>query len=105
MHSVKNRFLMRVKNVTRGLYRRCWLPATARDLLVIGGCLLWEPGSLPAFWHMALCLPRALAKRRRIMQRRRVSDEYLSSWFDANPASQPLETWISEAGIQSRAVG
>ncbi len=32
MHSVKNRFLMRVKNTTAGIYRRFWLPAT---LLVI----------------------------------------------------------------------
>ena len=34
MHSVKNRFLMRIKNMTGGLYRRFWLPATVRDLLV-----------------------------------------------------------------------
>ena len=40
MHSVKNRFLMRIKNATPGLYRRCWLPMTARDLTVIAGCLL-----------------------------------------------------------------
>src|ERR1017187_2388007 len=33
MHSVKNRFLMRIKNSTAGLYRRFWLPMTLRDLL------------------------------------------------------------------------
>ena len=60
MHSVKNRFLMRIKNTTGGVYRRFWLPATVRDLLVMGGCLLWEQRSLPAFWHVAKCLPRAL---------------------------------------------
>jgi len=26
MHSVKNRFLMRIKNATPDLYRRFWLP-------------------------------------------------------------------------------
>src|SRR5271165_4499697 len=49
MHSVKNRFLMRIKNATGGLFRRFWLPMLMRDLLVVGGCLFWEHGSLPAF--------------------------------------------------------
>src|ERR1700682_3047133 len=73
MHSVKNRFLMRIKNMTGGLYKRFWRPTTARDLLVVGGCLLREPRSLPAFWHVARCLPRALGWRRRILRRRKVS--------------------------------
>ncbi len=89
MHSVKNRFLMRVKNMTGGLYRRCWLPATARDLLVIAACLLWEQSSLPAFWHAARCLPSALRKRQSLMRRRRVSDEDLAVWFCAEPRAQP----------------
>jgi len=28
MHSVKNRFLMRIKNMTPALYRRFWMPTT-----------------------------------------------------------------------------
>jgi GT2 family glycosyltransferase len=100
MHSVKNRFLMRVKNMTGDLYRRHWRAATARDLLVMGGCLLYEPGSLPAFWRLALCLPRALAERRRIMERRTATDEYLASWFHASPASRPFEPWMSDAATE-----
>ena len=92
MHSVKNRFLMRVKNMTGDLYQRYWLRATARDLLVIGACLIREPTSLPAFWRTALCLPRAIAKRRSIMKRRRASDEYMASWFRGSQASHPLKT-------------
>jgi GT2 family glycosyltransferase len=90
MHSVKNRFLMRVKNATAGVYRRYWLPMTLRDLVVFGGSVFWEPASLPAFWHIARCLPRALRQRRIIMGRRRVSDEALADWFNFKPASQPL---------------
>jgi GT2 family glycosyltransferase len=90
MHSVKNRFLMRIKNMTGGLYQRFWRPTTARDLLVIGGCLLREPGSLPAFFHIARCFPRALAWRRRIMRRRRVSDESLAHWFNSEPCAEPV---------------
>ena len=55
MHSVKNRFLMRIKNSTAGLYRRCRLPMAARDLAVVAGCLVLEPRSLPAFWELAKC--------------------------------------------------
>jgi GT2 family glycosyltransferase len=93
MHSVKNRFLMRIKNSTGDLYRRYWLPMTLRDLMVAGGAMLWEPSSLPAFWHVARCLPRALRQRREIMARRRVSDEDLARWFSFEPAAFPAEQW------------
>jgi GT2 family glycosyltransferase len=83
MHSVKNRFLMRIKNATPSLYRRYWLPMTLRDLLVVGGAMFWEPASLPAFWRVAKCLPRALQQRRQIMARRRVSDEELLELFNS----------------------
>lgn len=91
MHSVKNRFLMRIKNMTGGLYRRWWLPVTARDAVVLAACLVCEQSSLPAFWHLAQCFPRALGRRRDIMRRRRVGDEALAHWFQAKPSSQPLD--------------
>jgi GT2 family glycosyltransferase len=91
MHSVKNRFLMRLKNTSPGLYRRYWLPMTLRDLLVIGGALLCEPGSLAAFWLLAKCLPRALRARRTIMQRRRIDDDTLAGWFNFDPVSMPMD--------------
>ena len=90
MHSVKNRFLMRVKNMTGGLYRRCWLQATARDAVVLAACLICEQSSLPAFWHLAKCFPRALRRRSEIMRRRRVSDEALAAWFNGQPSYRPL---------------
>lgn len=90
MHSVKNRFLLRIKNTTPGLLRRFWLPMAARDALVVGGCLVWEQSSLPAFWHLARCLPRALRRRRAIMARRKTGDEALAAWFNSRPASEPV---------------
>jgi GT2 family glycosyltransferase len=90
MHSVKNRFLMRIKNVTAGLYRRYWLPMTLRDVLVLGGSLFWELRSAPAFWHLARCIPAALRRRRAIMARRRVSDEELARWFRFEPMAMPI---------------
>jgi len=100
MHSVKNRFLMRIKNSTPGIYRRYWVPATLRDLVVVGGCFLWEPRSIPAFWHLASCLHRALRNRRVIMARRRVADEDLARWFDADSASHPLPRGAVKAKCQ-----
>jgi GT2 family glycosyltransferase len=89
MHSVKNRFLMRIKNATGGICRRFWLPMTARDLVVLGGAILWEPSSIRAFWEVARALPRALRQRREIMTRRRVADEDLAQWFRFQPAVRP----------------
>src|SRR4051812_1014961 len=89
MHSVKNRFLMRMKNITGDLYRRNWFSITARDLVVIGCCLVREQSSLKAFAYVAKNWRRVLAKRRDIMSRRRVTDEYLASWFSYSPVSRP----------------
>ncbi len=90
MHSVKNRFLMRVKNITPGLYLRCLRSATVRDALVLGGCIFSEPSSLPAFWKAAQCLRRSLHKRSQIMRRRVVNDEDLAAWFQVDATSRPV---------------
>ena len=88
MHSVKNRFLMRVKNTTGGVFRRFWLPMLARDVMVLAALVAAEPRSLAALWHFARCLPRALGNRRAILARRKVSDEALARWFDFRPAAR-----------------
>lgn len=89
MHSVKNRFMMRVKNMTGDLYRRNFFPITGRDLTVVGACLLHEWSSLKAFWIVARHWGKLLEKRRWIMERRRVSDEYIAGWFRFQPVSHP----------------
>lgn len=81
MHSVKNRWLLRIKNMTAGVYKRYWLPITVRDAVVIGACLLREWSSLRAFWLVLRNLRSTLAKRRTIMQRRRVPDDRIVGWF------------------------
>jgi GT2 family glycosyltransferase len=89
MHSVKNRFLMRMKNMTADLYRRNWFSITVRDVVVVGCCLMREQSSLKAFWYVAKNWRRVLEKREKIMERRRASDEYLASWFAYAPVSRP----------------
>ncbi len=90
MHSVKNRWLLRIKNTTPDLYRHFWLPITLRDMVVIGGCLLREWRSLPAFFLVVRMWPRAWRKRREIMKRKRASDAALRGWFSDRPVSHPV---------------
>ncbi|HEY1215678.1 MAG TPA: glycosyltransferase [Bryobacteraceae bacterium] len=89
MHSVKNRWYLRIKNATGDLYRRHWWAMAARDVVIIGACVLREWTSLRAFPMVLRNVPKMLAKRRAIMQRRRVSDEYIAAWFSDKPKSFP----------------
>ena len=89
MHSVKNRFLMRMKNISGDLYRRNWFSITIRDLAVVGCCLLREHSSLKAFYFLAKNWSRVMAKRKTIQARRLVSTEELAAWFSYKPVSKP----------------
>src|SRR5208283_3833299 len=88
MHSVKNRFLMRIKNISGNLYWRNWFSITARDLMVVMCCMFWEHTSLKAFWYLAKNLKKVLAKRRLIQARTRVDSHYIASWFQYAPVSK-----------------
>ncbi|HEY0142556.1 MAG TPA: glycosyltransferase family 2 protein [Thermoanaerobaculia bacterium] len=81
MHSVKNRFLLRLKN--EGLYlalRNAPFELT-RDLIVLAASLTIERTSLPAFAWLWRNRARVLAKRRAVQQRRKVSDRELARWW------------------------
>ena len=96
MHSVKNRFLMRIKNMTPDLYRRNWLSITARDLVVMGACLLREHSRSRRSGYLARNWKRVMAKRREIMKRRRVKDDYIASWFSYR-AGEPARAQADRA--------
>ena len=87
MHSVKNRFLMRIKNATAGLYRHNFATVTTRDLIVMAACLLDEWSSLRAFPILLRSFRNKWAERKSIMGRRRVTDQYMSAWFSNTPVS------------------
>ena len=88
MHSVKNRFLMRLKNISSDLYWRNWFSITGRDIMVVMCCLLWEHTSLKAFWFLLRNWSRFRAKRELIQRARRVDDQYMASWFHYVPVSK-----------------
>ncbi len=81
MHSVKNRFLLRIKNEGAYLALRNFPFELMRDLLVIVAALTVERTSLPAFAWLWRNRARVLAKRREIQRRRKVSDRALAKWF------------------------
>ena len=102
MHSVKNRFLMRAKNITARVYLRNFLPILARDLGILVYCLLIERSSLKAFYLFARGWSSALRKRRLIQERRRVDDAYMGQWFRFAPVSLPAkapEKVISQVSV------
>ena len=81
MHSVKNRFLMRINNITPGLYARHFFSITFRDLLIITACLLRERSSLSAFTFVFRNWRKAFRNRREIMSRRQIDNRALHQWF------------------------
>lgn len=101
MHSVKNRFLMRIKNITPGLYWRNAVPITIRDLGIVAYCLLIERTSLPAFFQLFRDFDATLRKRRAIQARRRVDDAYMAQWFRYAPVSLPFD---EEVAAEDRAL-
>lgn len=81
MHSVKNRFLMRIKNVDREIYSKHWWRITQRDLLIFAACFLYEWSSLPAFSFVFRRWRKIWRRRQEIMERRRVGPSEIARWF------------------------
>jgi len=84
LHSVKNRFLLRVNNAGMEHLAATFGRTFVRDLVVVGGCMTVERTSLPALRWLAENRARLLAKREEIRKGRRVSDRDLLRWFSDN---------------------
>lgn len=85
LHSVKNRFLLRINNAGSELLRSTFTKTFGRDLLVLGGCLTVERTSFEALRWLAQNRVRLLAKRAEIQKRRTLSDRELMRWFVDDP--------------------
>jgi GT2 family glycosyltransferase len=81
MHSVKNRFLMRAKNMDGNLFMFCFPAITIRDAGILAYILLKERSSLEAF--RILWKKRKLTRKKRddIQSRRKVFGKDISRWF------------------------
>jgi hypothetical protein len=81
MHSVKNRFLLRMKNEGAYLAIRNAPFELTRDLIVIAAVMTIERSSLPALRWVWKNRGRVMRKRNIIQERRRVPDRALAKWF------------------------
>jgi GT2 family glycosyltransferase len=88
MHSLKNRFLLRIKNLDAGTYARFFIPITARDLAALAYVLLHERSSIPALMLVLRNFSGAWKKRKLLQSRRRVPAVEIRSWFSYNPVSK-----------------
>ena len=91
LHSVKNRFLLRINNAGRDHVRATFLPTFARDAFVVGGVATFERSSWPALRWLAENRARLVEKRRSIQARRRVPDRELLRWFVSDPGLARVE--------------
>ena len=81
MHSVKNRFLLRLKNEGGSMAVRHAPWEIGRDLTVALATLTIEWSSLPAWRWLWRNRARVIRKREEIQRRRVVSDRDLAPWF------------------------
>ncbi|MGA7614907.1 MAG: glycosyltransferase family 2 protein [Thermoanaerobaculia bacterium] len=81
MHSVKNRFLLRISNEGAGVALRNFPFELLRDATVIGATLTVERSSLPALRWLWQHRREAMQKRRVVQSRRRVPDREIARWF------------------------
>ena len=89
-HSVKNRFLLRLKNLTFVNALRFFFPWVFRDILVVGCVLVREWTSLGALAKVIKLMPRTLAKRKDLMKKKKVSSRYIAAWISNHPAAFPV---------------
>jgi len=90
MHSFKNRFLLRIKNMDCGTYARFCIPITLRDIAILGYVLVRERSSLPGIPLLIRSFRQTWALRRSLQSRRRVSSSEIRSWFSCTPVAKPI---------------
>jgi GT2 family glycosyltransferase len=91
MHSFKNRFLMRIKNMDFATYIRFFIPITLRDAAILSYVLIRERSSLPGIPLLFRAFSQTWAARKSLQFRRRVSGKEIRSWFSCRPVAKPID--------------
>jgi GT2 family glycosyltransferase len=90
-HSIKNRFLVRQKNMPVKMFARHFPAIIALDLLALGAALLREHYLLRAIPYIRKNWQLYLAYRAEIEKRRRVSHQEIERWIIWGSRHYPLE--------------
>jgi GT2 family glycosyltransferase len=96
MHSFKNRFLLRIKNMDAGTYMRFFIPITLRDLAALVYVVMKERSSLPGIPLMLRAAPHAWAWRKHIQSRKRATAREIRSWFSNTPVAKPASGAVAD---------
>jgi GT2 family glycosyltransferase len=81
MHAVKNRYLAIIKNDLPKLFIRHFVVILWYDIKILGYLILFERSSLRGLIRVLRLVPDLRRRRRLIMGRKRVTDEYMAQWF------------------------
>jgi GT2 family glycosyltransferase len=81
LHSLKNRYLLRIYHQTAGNLARTFFPSLARDVAALGWVLLRERSSLAAYAWLWRNRREILRRRRLIQGRRTVPPAAIDRWF------------------------
>jgi GT2 family glycosyltransferase len=90
MHSFKNRFLLRLKNMDCGTYARFFIPITLRDIASLAYILIRERSSLPGIPLLIQAIPKTWAMRQSLQRHRRAPAREIRSWFSYRPMAKPI---------------
>jgi hypothetical protein len=86
-HSLKNRYLMRIKNMDWAVRRKCFPHMWLRDFGILGYVLSRERSSLGAYGEVRRLRPRMEKKREIIHARRTVPPAEIAKWFRFKPVA------------------
>lgn len=86
-HSLKNRYLLRMKNLDRAVSRKCFPFMWFRDFGILLYVLLSERTSLPAYGSAWRLRRRFREKRKHLQDLRRVPPREIACWFSFEPAA------------------
>lgn len=90
-HSLKNRYLMRMKNMDRAVRLRCFPWMWLRDAAILGYALGRERSSLAAYRTVLRLGPSFRKKRSQVQSSRLVSPEQIAQWFSFQPVAYDME--------------
>lgn len=89
-HSLKNRYLMRLKNLDPAVRRKCFPYMWIRDAGIIVYALLFEWSSLSAYGQVWRLRERFRGKRKQVQSSRRAGPEEVARWFSFTPMAYDL---------------
>jgi len=86
-HSLKNRYLMRMKNLDPTVRWHCFPYMWFRDVGILAYVLCFEWSSLPAYREVWRLRHKFREKRRLVQSTRRVDPQVLARWFSFTPTA------------------